>query len=54
MKWNDKTRTLVIEACDGEYPGMLLTRKFNVVLASKGNTIAKTMKYEGKKVKVRL
>ncbi|MDE5919669.1 MAG: DUF5110 domain-containing protein, partial [Duncaniella sp.] len=30
--WNDKTRTLTIADRQGEYPGMLSTRKFNVVV----------------------
>lgn len=54
MRWNNNTRTLVIEARKGDYPGKLSTRKFDVVLAAKGNTIVKRVTYAGKKVTIKL
>ncbi|MEZ0255263.1 MAG: DUF5110 domain-containing protein, partial [Chthoniobacter sp.] len=34
--WNDRTRTLVLGPCQGEFPGMLKTRTFRVVLVTPG------------------
>lgn len=62
MKWNDAERTLTIDNREGKFPGMLKSRKFNIVvvtpekgIADKGsNKIDKTVSYSGKKVTVRL
>jgi alpha-D-xyloside xylohydrolase len=51
FKWNDKTRTLTIDRRQGEYPGMILNRNFNIKIAGK---TAKTIKYNGRRVSVKL
>ena len=51
FKWNDKTRTLTIDRRQGEYPGMILNRYFNIKIA--GKTV-KTIKYNGRRVSVKL
>ena len=52
MKWNDKKRTLTIEDRQGEFPGMLQQRTFNVRTVGTDNT--QTLKYSGKAVSVNL
>ena len=47
--WNNASRTLTIADREGSYPGMLMNRKFNVVLP---DGTAKTVEYAGKEVKV--
>lgn len=56
FKWNDKTRTLTISDREGEYPGMLKNRKFNVRVAGdgKGKSDPKTVEYSGKNVECRI
>jgi alpha-D-xyloside xylohydrolase len=44
MQWNDKARTLTIGSRQGEYPGMLTSRQFTIVLPD-GTT--KTIDYNG-------
>jgi alpha-D-xyloside xylohydrolase len=60
FKWNNTTRTLTIGKKQGEFPGMLKERVFNIVLvkhekaaekAGEGN-IAKIVKYNGLENKV--
>ena len=46
MKWNDKKRTLTIADRQGQFPGMLNTRTFNVRIA--GTDKMQTVKYDGK------
>ena len=46
MKWNDRARMLTIENRQGEFPGMLKERKFNIVTV---DGIKKTVAYNGKK-----
>lgn len=57
FNWNDKTRTLTIGDRQGEYPGMLANRKFNICLmtpnAASGMS-PKTVEYDGKSVSVKL
>lgn len=57
FNWNDKTRTLTIGGRQGEYPGMLANRKFNICLmtpnAASGMS-PKTVAYDGKSVSVKL
>lgn len=48
--WNDAKNVLTISDRKGEFPGMLLERKFNIVLVGKTN---KVVDYKGKKVTVR-
>ena len=50
FKWNDKTRTLTIDRRQGEYPGMLTTRKFNVKVVGGAE---KTIDYNGHKVSIK-
>ena len=48
--WNDAKNVLTISDRKGEFPGMLLERKFNIVLVGKTN---KVVDFKGKKVTVR-
>lgn len=60
--WDDHKRVLTIGGRDGEFPGMLKNRKFNIVLVGEkrgtGDTPAskvnKTVSYNGKAVNVKL
>ncbi len=54
FNWNDKSKTLIIAARKGSFPGMLATRKFHIVLVSDGNKQDKTVTYTGKQVVVKL
>lgn len=55
FKWNDKTRTLSILDREGEFPGMIGERKFNVVLHNgKADKNPVTVAYKGSKVDVKL
>ena len=49
MNWNDKKRTLTIDATKGSFDGMLKNRTFNVVLPD-GQT--KKIAYSGKRTSV--
>lgn len=52
MKWDDKKRTLTIGKRAGQYPGMIGSRTFNVVLVkADGTTATKQVNYSGKQVK---
>jgi len=61
FNWNDKTKTLVIDGREGSFPGMLKSRKFNIVLVKedRGNGTENTTKpdrvvnYTGKKSEVK-
>lgn len=46
FKWNDRTRTLTVGAFQGEYPGMLATRTFNIKVVGGGE---KSVRYNGKR-----
>jgi len=50
FQWNDNSRTLTIGDRKGSFPGMLTSRKFNVVVGK----VRKTVEYEGKEVAVNL
>lgn len=58
--WNDKERILTIGERKGIFPGMLHTRKFNIVIVKPGvgvgvgmsETIDKTIEYSGKDIQV--
>jgi alpha-D-xyloside xylohydrolase len=59
--WNDRTRTLVIGNRQGEFPGMLKTRTFRVVLVApnagtgiEASSTATEVRYDGRSVKVKL
>lgn len=60
MKWDDKNRSLVIGAREGEYPGMLKKRKFRVTLINEGDTISQSVapgseiSYIGREISVKL
>ena len=49
--WNDKSRTLTIGERKGEYPGMLKSRRFTVVLPN-GNS--QTIDYDGQQKQIKL
>ena len=50
MKWNDSRRTFTVEARQGQFPGMLKNRKFNIRIA--GTEAVKTVDYNGNAVSV--
>jgi alpha-D-xyloside xylohydrolase len=52
--WNDAKKTLTINDRKGSFPGMLTTRKFNVVVIAAGQKNDKAITYSGKKVVVKL
>ena len=49
MRWNDKARTLTIGSRQGQYPGMLTSRQFTIVLPD-GTT--KTVDYTGSELNI--
>jgi len=51
MTWNDRTRTLTIGQRKGNYPGMLQSRKFTIVLPD--NT-SKVVEYQGEPITVKM
>ena len=61
FKWDDKAKTLIIGARKGEFPGMLITRTFKVVLVKAGRGAGiedtkkadKTVKYDGSEITVK-
>ena len=52
MKWNDSQRTFTVETRQGQFPGMLQNRKFNIRIA--GTEAVKTVDYSGIAVSVTL
>lgn len=62
MKWDDQKRTLTLGQRKGSFPGMLKSRKFNIVVVApgkaNGDTVTtrfdKTVSYSGKQVVVKL
>ena len=52
MKWNDSQRTFTVEARQGQFPGMLQNRKFNIRIA--GTEAVKTVDYNGNAVSITL
>ena len=62
FNWNDKDKTLTINDVTGKFPGMLKSRKFNIVVVNqqkgfgdaKSQKTDKTVKYVGKKLIVQL
>lgn len=62
ITWNDANRTLSIGDREGSFPGMLKSRKFNIVLVSKDKGIGsiqsskytKSISYNGKKKSIAL
>ena len=62
LTWNDQLRQLSISATKGDFPGMLKSRKLNIVMVKgdHGSNVAltakadKTVKYEGKAMVVNM
>jgi alpha-D-xyloside xylohydrolase len=52
--WNDAKRSLTVNDRKGSFPGMLATRKFNIVVIAAGQKIDKAITYSGKKLVVKL
>lgn len=52
FSWDDSSRTLTISDRNGDFPGMLKERIFNVRSVEKDKV--KTVKYNGRKIKVKL
>jgi alpha-D-xyloside xylohydrolase len=60
LHWNDATKTLTIGARHGSFPGMLLSRRFGVVLVGEGHGVGidpeakpdKALTYAGSETKV--
>ena len=58
FQWNDQKKTLTISDRNGNFPGMLKTRKFNIVVVTQNSGIGaipavryqKSISYSGKKV----
>ena len=48
FKWNDKAGKLTVGAAQGEFPGMLKNRKFNVRIVGKDGV--RTVDYNGQEV----
>ena len=61
FNWDDRKKTLTIHDRNGSFPGMLQTRKFNIVMVSNNKAVAeniatsadKVISYTGKKVVVK-
>jgi alpha-D-xyloside xylohydrolase len=61
LVWNDAAKTLTVGARQGSFPGMVATRKLNLVLAAPGKNVgsaetltdAKTVDYSGQPVEVK-
>jgi alpha-D-xyloside xylohydrolase len=52
--WNDAKKSLTINDRKGSFPGMLTTRKFNVLVVVDGKKSSKAVTYSGKKIVVKL
>ncbi len=52
--WNEAKKSLTINDRKGSFPGMLATRKFNIVVVANGKNNNKVVTYVGKKVVVKL
>jgi len=52
--WNDAKKSLTVNDRKGSFPGMLTTRKFNIVVIAAGQKIDKAITYSGKKLVVKL
>lgn len=52
--WNDAKKSLTINDRKGSFPGMLTTRKFNVIVVAASEKKDKAVTYSGKKVVVKL
>lgn len=62
FRWNDQAHTLTISNKRGNFPGMLTSRKFNIVIVNQQNATGaapaakynKTVSYKGSEMKVKL
>ncbi len=62
FSWNDAEKTLTISDCNGEFPGMLKQRKFNVVVVrpvvgagiALESNVDQTVEYEGNELVIQL
>jgi alpha-D-xyloside xylohydrolase len=62
FNWNDKSRTLTVSDRNGSFPGMLTTRKFNIVLVGPGKGLGDSLtiepnrivEYSGKRLTLKL
>ncbi len=54
FKWNDRTRQLTISPRKGQYPGMLQSRHFTVVLPGQSASSGQIVEYAGQEVNVKL
>ncbi|MBV5283670.1 MAG: DUF5110 domain-containing protein [Paludibacter sp.] len=52
--WNDAKKSLTVNDRKGSFPGMLATRKFNIVVVAAGQKMDKAITYNGKKLVVKL
>jgi alpha-D-xyloside xylohydrolase len=52
--WDDANRTLTVQDRQGGYPGMPTSREFRVTLVGSDSSDSRTVRYEGKQVKVNL
>ena len=61
FKWNEREQTLTIGERQGEFPGMLRNRTFNLVWVNKGHgvgveptvTVDKQVQYSGEEIVIR-
>jgi len=53
FSWNDVSKTLTIKDRKGSFVGMLITRKFNIVLVSDNEKSEKNITYSGKRMRVK-
>jgi len=54
FSWNDASKSLTVNNRNGSFPGMITSRKFNIVVIAAGKKIEKAITYTGKKVVVKL
>jgi alpha-D-xyloside xylohydrolase len=62
LGWDDKARTLTISGTKGSFPGMIKTRKFNIVIVKSDHGVNteitqgfdKTVQYRGKMISVKI
>jgi alpha-D-xyloside xylohydrolase len=52
FSWNDKNKSLTIGDCKGSFPGMITSRRFNIVIV--GKNFNKVVSYTGKKETIRV
>lgn len=54
FNWNDNTKELTIDKTQGNYPGMITDRTFNVIIIESGKTHdSKQVKYSGERVSLK-